>query len=261
MPNQFKAEFSKTFQGNVWQQSLSGHQLLITLRNEEEMTTSFSLLDLSSGEMHFDGLSLEESWWVDVYHFHEQHVIFQVYRDSQDIQSKRYVGFDIVTQEELWSIEDVLALEVRENQVHFLNQLDEGDSFWLFIPTGEVQDEPMEEIDEPDISYPLLSPFHYGEDSAHFKTISQFLTQKAGIDLVGSCEYLEHEGFIFIACHEKQNEGFCLSLLVFDDQGQLLWNQLLDERLKGLASGAFFIVDDRLIFVEGRKTLKSYLIG
>ena len=51
-----------------------------------------------------------------------------------------------------------------------------------------------------------------------------------------------------------------LTLCVFDESGNLLLRESLDSGVKGLVSGAFFIVQDALIFVTGKNELKIYSI-
>lgn len=261
MVKKLKPHFSKPLEADIWEQSLWQNKLLLTTRDTEAMHVAFSLIDLTDGSFVFEGLAFEENWWVSVYHFFEEVAVFQVYEDTQDIEAKSYFALDLNSQEAIWSLDGVAAMG---RQGHFLQMRslsDETVPFWLDIRSGEVLDELPKEYATPDIPYLEKSPLHYTEEGPHFGTVQAFLKKQLGIEIVKACDYLEHKGYAFIAYHIQSDGGLEHFLLVVTQEGEVVLDQKRDEALKGLVSGAFFIAGEQLIFVEGRKTLKSYLIA
>lgn len=252
--------FSQVFQGDIWQQSLSGNHLLLTIRDQEQLKVSFSLVELSTGDLLFEGLSFEEDWWISTYHFFENTIVFQVYEDSQDMDRKHYFALDIETKEIIWELDKVQATG-RHGYFLQLKSMEAGEVlFYLDIRSGETFSNQPEIYSTETISDPGRHPLHYVEEGDYFDTMSAFGTRKLGKTLVGACDYLEYQGLIFLAFHYQDGKGLTNELVVLDPEKGILLQQTLCEGLAGLTSGAFFIVHEQLIFVEGKNTLNSFRI-
>ena len=218
-------------------------------------------MDLTNGQMLFEDLQFEEGWWISVYHFFNGIAVFQVYEDSQDIEAKSYFAFDTQAEEALWSMDKVQAVG---RQGHFvqLRAEEAGDAlFWIDSRSGETFGAFPDQNMLADIPHAAQFPLHYTEEVPYFQTVQAFLKQRFDVEIHEACDYLETERLICIAYHQRKPESLSHHLLVLDREGTPLLHQLLDESLQGLVSGAFFIAGEQLIFVEGRRTLKSYLIG
>ncbi len=253
--------FSKPFKADIWEQSICDNKLLLTTRDAQTMEVSFSQLDLTDGSLLFEDLAFEENWWVSVYHFFKDVAVFQVYEDTQDIEAKSYFALDLMSQEAIWSLDAVMAMGRQGHFVQMQARDQETEPFWMDIRSGELLDSRPEEIVANDIPYPVRFPLHYTEDGPHFKTVQQFLNQRHGINMVKACDYLEYKDYAIVAYHRLAGESLEHFLLVMSAGGELILHKKRDSELKGLISGAFFIAEEQLIFVEGRKTLKSYLIA
>ena len=253
--------FSQVFQGDIWHQSLSGDRLLLTIRDQEQLKVSFTLLDLRTGKRLFEALSFEEEWWISTYHFFENTVVFQVYEDSQDMDRKHYFALDISSQEVIWEMDQVQATG-RHGDLIQLKSLEAGEVlFYLDIRTGETFGNWPENYSEPIISDSPQHPLHYVEEGDHFDTIKAFGSRKLGKILVGACDYLEYRQLVFLAYHTREEAGMSNELVVINPEKGMLLNKTLCQNMKGLTSGAFFIVQEQLIFVEGKNTLNSYIIN
>lgn len=261
MVKKLKLHFSKPFEADIWEQSIYGDKLLLTTRDAGKMGVSFSLINLTDGSFVFEDLAFEENWWVSVYHFFDQVAVFQVYEDTQNIEVKNYFALDLKSQEALWSLDAVAAMGRQEHflQMRALDQ--ETEPFWIDIRSGDVLETLPEEYVPADIPYSVKFPLHYTEEGDYFETVKQFLNERHGIGIVKACDYLEHGDYAFIAYHSGADQGLEHFLLVMTREGEIVLHQKRDTELKGLVSGAFFIAEEQLIFVEGRKTLKSYLIA
>lgn len=260
MAQQLEHKFSVSFETNIWEIRASDHGLLVTTRDSESMQVRFSLFDLNRREFLWKDISFEEPWWISVYHFSRQIIVFQTYQDTQNIESRSLFGFNIDTMEAIWSVEEV-SVKVRSEQLLELTPLEghEEGSYLINIETGALvgDQEKLQGVDTSDVADQTLSR-HYEVDSKYFETLSEFLSKKVGFELEGSCDYLETSDFFVISANSRTKTGYNLDLFVFDHGGRLLLQESLDSDMKGLATGSFFIVGQALIFVQGKRNLVFY---
>lgn len=257
MSKQLEHVFSHQFKTDIWEVLPSNHRLLITTRDSETLQVSFSLFDLEENKFLWDNVSFEESWWISIYDFSGDVIVFQTYNDTQDIEARSAFGFDIHTAEALWSIDDIKLNKASDGRLTVTPLSGEHDAFMINTKTGEELDS-SEYFESKSTRNEDKFPLHYESDSPHFETLSSFVRAKLDIELVGSCDYLEINDFFAIAVNSKAKTGYNLDLFVFSHEGELLMQNSLDRELKGLASGTFFIVSQALIFVEGKRNLVFY---
>lgn len=257
MSKQLEHVFSHQFKTDIWEVLPSGHRLLITTRDSEALQVSFSLFDLERNQFLWENISFEESWWISVYDFSGNVIVFQTYNDTQDIEARSAFGFDIQTTEALWSIEDIKLNKASDGQLTVTPLSGEHDSFIINTKTGEELDS-AEHSEPTSVGDKDRFPLHYESDNPHFETLASFVSSKLDLALVGSCDYLEIDDFFAIAVNSKTETGYNLDLFVFSHEGDLLLQKPLDRDLKGLASGTFFIAGQALIFVEGKRNLVFY---
>lgn len=259
MSQQLAHKFSLPFEADIWEVRASGNYLLVTTRDNEQLQVRFSLFDMTENEFVWKDVSFEESWWISVYHFVDGIVVFQTYPDTQDIESRSVFGFDILTMEALWSVDDV-KVRLKKGSILELTFLDnQEERLFIDIKTGETSENFMErgEVDLNNAQDQFV-PRHYEKNSEHFETLSNFLSNTLNLELEGSCDYLETEGFFAISANSRSEIGYNLDLFVFDHDGRLLLRELLDTDMKGLATGTFFKVGQALIFVQGKRHLVFY---
>jgi hypothetical protein len=72
-------------------------------------------------------------------------------------------------------------------------------------------------------------------------------------------EYLEHDSIIFISFYVQENE-LANYLFMLSADGNLLVKEKLDEQLKGIGLGTFFILSGCVFFVKNKAELVSYKI-
>ncbi len=96
----------------------------------------------------------------------------------------------------------------------------------------------------------ITIPFVYEPGSDYFKTVVDFL----GLELPCACEYLEFEKKIILCYYLRSGKEFERYLLVLED-GKKVSKELLDTRMKGFASGSFFVLNGMLIFIKNRNEI------
>jgi hypothetical protein len=257
---QLNPQFSETFPADIWQTALSKSNLLIACREGEGMQVTFSLFDLERKTFKWESVSFEESWWISIYAFEASVIVFQIFNDSQNIEARSLFGFDISKMEAIWSIEDVVASTLSGDILKLKVRSEEECFFYIDINSGiEIQKVDFEII-EKNVSKELILPLHYQSDSPHFQSVKEFLKEFLKVELVGACDYLEYNGLILIAAHQKVEQNLTNTLFVLNASGDLLLTEVLAEHCKGLASDTFYIVNEQLIFVKEKREIKGYLI-
>ncbi|MFT7151040.1 MAG: hypothetical protein ACI82Q_002915 [Nonlabens sp.] len=257
MSKQLQHHFSHGFDADIWEVFSFGNQLLITIRDSEALAVRFSLFDLNAGDFLWKDISFEESWWISVYHFAGDVIVFQTYDDTQNIEARSVFGFDTTTLEATWSVDDVKLFNIQSGVLQLAAISDPIYQFKIDLRTGAEVNEPTISL-EPVALSETFYPTHYEPESPHFVTVAKFLKDKLSLELVGSCDYLEWDQYFAVAINTKDAAGYKLDLFVFNLNGDLLLHQLLESELKGLATGTFFIVNQALIFVEGKRNLIVY---
>ncbi|MEM6641391.1 MAG: hypothetical protein AAF616_00315 [Bacteroidota bacterium] len=109
--------------------------------------------------------------------------------------------------------------------------------------------------EQPIIQNDILSPSLYDLDTAHHKTIADFL----GLELVTPCEYLELNRYIIISYYLRSENGLDRFLLLLEGS-EKRWKVKQDADMKGFAAGAFFVVKNQLLFVANRNEICSYYL-
>ena len=255
MPSVLNLKFSYRFQDPVWETKASGRLLIVNTRNPDSLESGFSLISLEDKALIWENLRFEEEWWVSVYHMTDELIVFQQFEDSHNIDDRSVFGFDPMKQESVWSMENVRLTGANGDQLYMRWEEDQELIYNVRKKDWDTRKLQIDEVRD------FLYPIHYEADNPHFETLARFLKLKQGIDLEGSCDYLESGGLIFIAANHVNEGKKSLSLYVFDNSGHLLMEESLESGVKGLVSGTFFIAKEALIFVTGKNELKIYSIN
>lgn len=240
----FTSEFSIEFDAPIWEIRPAGNLLLVTLKDKEQLQTTFSLFDLSTNAFLFENISFEEDWWVSLYLFDGEIAVFQHYDDTQDIEKRSVFGFDCSKQEVLWAIEDIKLQQV-DSQTIYCVPMDAEEGYYFDTHKGEIIASPQKEHALSEGIYPI----QYQSETEHHQLITKFVArQRQG--LVGPIDYLEQDDLIIISANFEQEGTYELCLFVYDSKGHLLEEIVLGKELVGQALGTFFILKQALIFVE-----------
>ncbi len=247
--------FSIEFGAPIWDVRSNGHLIMITERDEEKQQVLFSLFDPKAETFLWEQIRFEEEWWVSLVYLAQDAALFQIFNDTQDIELQSIFAVDLKSLEVLWQHENTRYLSASDNQVTLVANGEEKRS--LDILSGEFLD-----VDaEPASGHGNLSyPSHFEETSSHFKTLQGFITKHINKKASGSFEYFQNDDFFVVSANFEGETGYSNELFVFSVDGELLLREKLDQDLKGLASGTFFIVNRELIFVKGKKELLAYSI-
>ncbi|MEP1097213.1 MAG: hypothetical protein ABJG78_19010 [Cyclobacteriaceae bacterium] len=101
----------------------------------------------------------------------------------------------------------------------------------------------------------VVRPSVYEPGSEYFKIVGDFL----GLELGCSCEYLEWSDKIILSYYLRSGKVFDRHLLVLHKDKKVL-KELQDVEMKGFASGAFFVLNNKLFFVKNRNEIFIYSV-
>lgn len=254
LPKQLTPFFSIEFGAPIWDVRSNGRYILVSERNDETQQVLFSLFDLTNQSFVWDQISFEEEWWVRLVFLGEEVAVFQTFNDTQDIEVQSIFVVNLLSLEVLWQKEGCRFVQASDASVKLLDA--EEKELALDLRTGEAK----AYSDISKLHEIITYPAYYNEGSQHFNTLKQFVTKQVSGECSGSFEYYQNNEVFIISANIEGETGYLNQLFVFNTEGELLFQEILEEELKGLASGTFFIVNRELIFVKGKKELLAYSI-
>ncbi len=219
--------------------------LALEIRHTETKEVSFAVVDYEKKELVFEGLGLEESWWVGMVAFYEGKLFFHSFADKQYPEPQGIIVADVIEQAIILEKKGVYLEEINQSGVHIS---------WI----GEQGKKP--EILDIQIANTLkknnlVFPFQYVEKTPYFETLARFLSQKLGIKIVQQLDYLEINKHIIISYLVENDKKISQFLLILSQNGEILFHQSLDSQVKGIQTEVFFVVNDFLISIANRKNL------
>lgn len=162
-----------------------------------------------------------------------------------DFEQRAYAGLP-----SWWS----QLLKVVNDQVFAIEYLDKHDPTQHQFIRFRLDDSEYETVDKIDGGEELTdTPHIYEVGTEYHRTVSSFL----GLELPLSCEYLECADKIIISYYLRSEKGFDRFLLVLED-GKKVFKLKQDEKMKGFSSGAFFVLENQLIFIKERNEVCFY---
>lgn len=258
MTGPFVTENSFDFAAPIWEMQAWQHLLLITTKDQDQLATRFSLLDTQKNQLIFEEIGFEEEWWISIFLFNGKQVLFQVYDDTQDIEQRSVFCLEIESMEVLWAVDGVRLQQVNPFTIKINGGASTDESSLIEVASGTEVKEPVE-FKTPERNQ--IDPQVFNTESEHYSLLVNFLEARGIKVPIGGLEYLEYAGLIFIAANFKSKDTYSLQLFVYDEEGESLANILLENEMSGLGVGAFFILDQALIFVKEKYQLKICSLG
>lgn len=99
----------------------------------------------------------------------------------------------------------------------------------------------------------MIYPEVYEHGTSYHKTVNEFLSFEQPL----GCEYLEIKDYIIISYYLRSENGFDRQLLCLKN-GEKVWKVQQDVEMKGMAIGAFFVLNEQLIFIKDRNEVCFY---
>ena len=235
--------------------SPDGGILILEVRDSERKRVTFSALDSKSGKFIWRDKSFDETWWINLGAVSDNVVVFTVYLETNNPDKKGVFAYHIFEGKMLWWHNDFSLVSVSAGVVEGISSKYGHRSIMLDILTGREVSEKRGEQSNTE----LIRPHQYLAEHSYFSTVKIFLEQKFNLLPLMALEYLEHESVVFISFY-VQEKGLANYLIMISADGNVLAKEKLDEQLKGIGLGTFFILSSCVFFVKNRGELVSYKI-
>jgi hypothetical protein len=231
--------------------------LALEIRHTETKEVSFAVVDYQKKEVVFEGLGLEESWWVGMAGFYQGKLFFHSFADKQYPEPQGIIVADVLEQAIIWEKKGIYLEQISPQGAYIswigesgkkpeILDIQTGNTIDGFKLTNEVKDGKNNN---------LVFPFQYVEKTPHFETVALFLKQKLAVKIIQQLDYLEVNNHIVISYLVESNKKITQFLLILSQNGEILFHQLLDNQVKGIQTEVFFVVNDFLISIANRKNL------
>jgi hypothetical protein len=249
--------FSYTFEGLIFR-ILPDNTLpflALEVRHLQDKEVTFAVIDYQKGTLLFDGLGLEESWWVGIAGFSQGQLFFHHFADKEYPSAQGLMVANVMSQALLWEKKGVYLEEITPQGVWVSYLESEQKEYYLLdTATGNLLKEINnfnEVSDSAILNKNPIFPSQYEENSPYFIMVSQFLVQRLDVLPKGQIDYCEFKDRIVIA-YLSNNQKF---LLILDIEGGILFHQIILEDASGVGTDSFFIIDECLVCIAKRNTL------
>lgn len=138
---------------------------------------------------------------------------------------------------------------------------DEENFYLLDLSTGSINLSPR--LKSMQLTKPategILYPYHIGEENPLYGELVAFVKEKTAHSLVGMVEYLEWKNErIVLSYYIEGEKDWDQYLLITDAATQVVWQERIDQQLKGMALDVFMIVQQQCIYVKDKNQLRIY---
>ncbi len=258
MARSVQFNFSHVFEGVIWNTLVSPGSgvLLLEVRDSERKRVTFSALECKGGKFIWRDKTFDEPWWISLGAVSDDIVLFTVYLETNNPDKKGVFAYHILDDKMLWWHNDFSLVSVSNKTAEGISSKYGFKKVILDIFSGKEISEagPAQELNDN-----VIRPHQYLPDHHYFNTVKIFLEQKFNLSPLIALEYLEHDSIVFISFYVQENE-LANYLYLISAEGNLLMNEKLDEQLKGIGLGTFFILSGCVFFVKNKAKLVSYKI-
>jgi Domain of unknown function (DUF4905) len=254
--------FNYNFGGKIWNTAFSEKYCVLEIRDESTRQVSFSCVNLTTGNLLWQNMRPEKSWWLSLVGIFDDFLILHKFSSNQKPEPQGLLVIRVETGEVLDQINDWIFFNYTES-VLIVYQLQNSEPIYKSIDLNRLVPTIQQSEGHPShhviISIPTVetSPTHYPEDSPHFPTIYKFLYRLLNIDAVKAVDYLEMSNKIIISYYIYRDKSFLNYLLVTNRSRQILLNELIAET-EGIGIDTFTVKSDTLLYVKNQTQFVGY---
>ena len=230
-------------------------RIIVETRSQDTRQVKFYSCHLTKEGLSNEFKKLPEQWWIGLAGIYSDVALFHVFKDVENPEGIKIYAFNIQTGVYLWSNEFVKFIR-HDKGLIFVRMLDESSSCYLDLHTGEeVLVSQDQAIDEELITTATFYPHQIFEDDKEHLKFKNFISQYLNKQITGTIEYLEFNNHIIFSFHYRKESNFVASLVMMDDQGKVLLEEVLYVSEKGFAKDLFFIHFQNLIYLNSDRKI------
>jgi len=240
------------FTGQIWKFVIDEQTglLFAEIRNSEEREASFAAMDLATGKLNFDNLSLPEKWLTGLEGGFGGVLLLHGFQSAQNPVHKGIYAFDGQSGLPLWSNYIFAVNKITINgPIAYNTQMQPPLYYLLDAQTGATLRpfDPSVDIDQIlAITFPQILNNIPSEFNIFFEG-----------DLMGNCHYMEHNGFRIVSLHSL-NHNQLTQYLIIEQNGKLIFKDILTDQIQKLQPEAFIMYKNQLIYIKNTRELKIF---
>ncbi len=253
MPLSSENHFSYTFEQTIWRvlPHPTRDEWAVELRDTEQKTVSWALLDLALPALRWQGTPEATDWWSTLTAFTG---------DALYLHNYRYPDIPEPT--------DLLALSSKEGTLSWLlpgwllvgeqpetgtlivaHKQPETIRYQLCEPQTGSLGAPVQESKIPSLSPPdYRAPVQYKPREIYFDVLSSFLEKMVGARSPVAVDYLESNPYLVFSYYLYEQEKVAQYLLVVNRKKEILYHERLSEKRQGLGRDTILYKSGRLVF-------------
>lgn len=275
MTKKLNLNFSHVFTGAVWNMMAdeNGDYLAFEVRDHEAHKAHFAAVDLINKKIVWEGLNLEERWWVNIQAVQNQAILFYVFDENIDPERRELMVVDIRSREILWHKKDISYVLSWEDKLLCTSGPKEEKQFLqVNFRSGEPASMDAEQAQKiisghSDVAKNKnpIPPLHYPAGNQHFETFKNFLGERLNVDIVSACDYLAFKELVIISYYiysqdspGSESKNMANYLLVVDENSSILFHEKIQEQITAIGLETFFILNNQLFFVRNKREIISY---
>ena len=239
------------FKGKIWNTTFSADYCVLEIRDESTRQVNFSCVNLLTGNVLWENLIPEKSWWLSLVEISDEYLFLHKYSSNQKPEPEGLLVINIITSETILKLENVIFYRYQQN---FLTVSDlQSNLKSIKLGPSRKSNDSVEGI----LKIFAEKINHYPEDSSHFPTIYKFLYRLLNIDAVKAVDYLEISNKIIISYYIYRDKSFLNYLLVTNRSRQILLNDQIAET-EGIGIDTFTVKSDTLLYVKNQTQFIGY---
>ena len=270
-----KPEWEYRVKGILWRLLFSGNERIVGEdRDDQSKSVSFFCVDAKSGKLLWEGLRMDEPWWITIEVVREG-VLFmnEFVKPDLPVQGKIY-AVDIETGKVLWTNAELKMLFIAGSRVYAVRDFFERRVYYaLDLRTGELVSEFGSDADQIHLlreeerstsEEGLLFPETLTKQSRDYSIVHPIVSRRCDEENIkGPVEFIHLGKYVLMSFHQftdtqrRTQDGMVDNrLLIVDSVSQkIVYEELLNRKAVNPAPDSFFVKDDLVYFIREKQHL------
>lgn len=246
---------------NIWRILITDtDKIVLETRETESKEVFYNCLDFNSGEIIFEGMQLDEKYWIGIETIKNDVIFFHKFASPDMPGHKQLIAYSINERKVIWESDEYVFLFYYKDKIYGYRDVFEGRKFYSVNPqTGEFIEDlgadaqsvnALRELarEEEDYSDYLFTYKAYESPEAE-----SIIYKHVSPDAVsGEPEFIDYGEYLLFNFHEKLPESKKLKnefKAVEKSSGEEVFSLTLNAEANHYAPDSFFIYKNKLITV------------
>ncbi len=240
------------FDGQIWKLDIDGNGdlLLLEIRNAANKEVSFAAISLTTGKTNFKNLVQRETWLSGLSGGYNGIVFLHGFEAAQSPNRKGITAIAGISGAPLWSnfIYTISKFSVN-GLIAYNTQLQPVKLLLLDAKTGAIL-RPFNVSIDIELNQKIVLPQILNNLPPEFNAFFDG-------ELQGNVHYMEHNDFRIVSLHSLKH-GVLDQLLLITQNGSLVYQDILTDKIQKLQPEAFIMYGNKLICIKNTRELKVF---